>query len=204
MVTAYDKCFASIASKAGIDALLVGDSLGMVLQGHSSTLPVTVDDISYHTRCVSAASSNCLIISDVPFLASATIQDAVDTARALIQAGANVVKIEGGSNLTNLVNLFRRSGCSHMLPSRTHATIRQPIWWISCTGANQRSCQTSDRCSSFTRSGRHRYYLARMCPKPRNRRNYEGNRGTCRWYRRRSICKWSSAGNARSAWYHLR
>ena len=107
MVTAYDKCFASLASKAGIDALLVGDSLGMVLQGHSSTLPVTVDDISYHTRCVSAASSNCLIISDVPFLASATIQDAVDTARALIQAGANVVKIEGGSNLTNLVKLFR-------------------------------------------------------------------------------------------------
>ena len=83
--------FRFLASKAGIDALLVGDSLGMVLQGHSSTLPVTVDDVSYHTRCVSA-SSNCLIISDVPFLASATIQDAVDTARALVQAGANVVK----------------------------------------------------------------------------------------------------------------
>ena len=117
MVTAYDKCFASLASEAGIDALLVGDSLGMVLQGHSSTLPVTVDDISYHTRCVAAASSNCLIISDVPFLASATIQDAVDTARALVQAGANVVKIEGGSNLINLVKLFRDQGvatCCHL------------------------------------------------------------------------------------------
>ena len=117
MVTAYDNCFASLASKAGIDALLVGDSLGMVLQGHSSTLPVTVDDVSYHTRCVTSASSNCLIISDVPFLASATIQDAVDTARALVQAGANVVKVEGGSNLINLIKLYRDQGvatCSHL------------------------------------------------------------------------------------------
>ncbi len=117
MVTAYDKCFASLASKAGIDALLVGDSLGMVLQGHSSTLPVTVDDVSYHTRCVAAASSNCLIISDIPFLASATFQDAVNTARALVQAGANVVKIEGGSNLTSLVKLYRDQGvatCCHL------------------------------------------------------------------------------------------
>ena len=117
MVTAYDACFASLASDAGIDAILVGDSLGMVLQGHQSTLPVTVADIAYHTRCARAASSSCLIVADVPFMASATTQDAVDTARELMQAGAHVVKIEGGTNLVDLVKLYRDQGvatCCHL------------------------------------------------------------------------------------------
>ena len=117
VVTAYDACFASLASDAGIDAILVGDSLGMVLQGHQSTLPVTVADIAYHTRCAAAASSSCLIVADVPFMASATSQNAVDTARELMQAGAHVVKIEGGSNLVDLVKLYRDQGaatCCHL------------------------------------------------------------------------------------------
>ena len=117
VVTAYDACFASLASDAGIDAILVGDSLGMVLQGHQSTLPVTVADIAYHTRCAAAASSSCLIVADVPFMASATTQDAVDTARKLMQAGAHVVKIEGGTNLVDLVKLYRDQGaatCCHL------------------------------------------------------------------------------------------
>ena len=117
VVTAYDACFASLASDAGIDTILVGDSLGMVLQGHLSTLPVTVADIAYHTRCAAAASSSCLIVADVPFMASATTQDAVDTARELMQAGAHVVKIEGGINLMDLVKLYRDQGvatCCHL------------------------------------------------------------------------------------------
>ena len=117
VVTAYDACFASLASDAGIDTILVGDSLGMVLQGHQSTLPVTVADITYHTRCAAAASSSCLIVADVPFMASATTQDAVDTARELMQAGANVVKIEGGTNLVDLVKLYQDQGaatCCHL------------------------------------------------------------------------------------------
>ena len=117
VVTAYDACFASLASDAGIDAILVGDSLGMVLQGHQSTLPVTVADIAYHTRCAAAASSSCLIVADIPFMASATTQDAVDTARKLMQAGAHVVKIEGGTNLVDLVKLYRDQGaatCCHL------------------------------------------------------------------------------------------
>ena len=117
VVTAYDACFASLASDAGIDAILVGDSLGMVLQGHQSTLPVTVADIAYHTRCAAAASSSCLIVADVPFMASATTRDAVDTARELMQAGAHVVKIEGGTNLVDLVKLYRDQGaatCCHL------------------------------------------------------------------------------------------
>ena len=117
VVTAYDACFASLASDAGIDTILVGDSLGMVLQGHQSTLTVTVADIAYHTRCAAAASSSCLIVADVPFMASATSQNAVDTARELMQAGAHVVKIEGGPNLVDLVKLYRDQGaatCCHL------------------------------------------------------------------------------------------
>lgn len=117
MVTAYDACFASLASEAGIDTILVGDSLGMVLQGHQSTLPVKVADIAYHTRCAAAASSSCMIVADVPFMASATTQDAIDTARELMQAGAHVVKIEGGNNLVDLVKLYRDQGvatCCHL------------------------------------------------------------------------------------------
>jgi 3-methyl-2-oxobutanoate hydroxymethyltransferase len=117
MVTAYDACFAHLASSAGIDSILVGDSLGMVLQGHDSTLPVTVEDIAYHTRCVAAASPDCLIVSDMPFMASATTQDAVNAARTLMQAGAQVVKIEGGANLVDLISLYRDQGvatCCHL------------------------------------------------------------------------------------------
>lgn len=117
MVTAYDACFANLASEAGVDTILVGDSLGMVLQGHQSTLPVTVADIAYHTQCVAAASPHCLIVADIPFMASATTQDAVDTARELMQAGAHVVKVEGGSNLVDLVKLYRDQGvatCCHL------------------------------------------------------------------------------------------
>lgn len=117
MVTAYDACFAKIASDAGIDSILVGDSLGMVLQGHDSTLPVTVEDIAYHTRCVAAASPQCLIVSDMPFMASATTQDAVNAARTLMQSGANVVKVEGGANLADLIKLYNDQGvatCCHL------------------------------------------------------------------------------------------
>ena len=117
MVTAYDACFAAVASSAGIDAILVGDSLGMVLQGHASTLPVTVEDIAYHTACVAAASQQCLIVSDIPFMASATTQNAIDTARTLMRAGAHVLKVEGGSNLIGLIKIFRDQGvatCCHL------------------------------------------------------------------------------------------
>ena len=117
VVTAYDACFTRIASEAGVDAILVGDSLGMVLQGHNSTLPVTVADIAYHTQSVAAASTHCLIVADIPFMASATTQDAVDSARELMQAGAHIVKVEGGSNLADLIKLYRDQGvatCCHL------------------------------------------------------------------------------------------
>lgn len=117
VLTAYDATFAHQISRAGVDAILVGDSLGMVVQGHDSTLPVTVDDIVYHTACVARGNQGALIIADVPFLAAATLDRALDCSLKLMQAGANVVKIEGAGWLGDTVQVLKRNGvptCVHM------------------------------------------------------------------------------------------
>jgi 3-methyl-2-oxobutanoate hydroxymethyltransferase len=109
MLTAYDAGFARAFDAAGIDLLLVGDSLGMVVQGGDSTLPVTVADIAYHTRCVSAAVQRALVVADLPFQADATPQRALDAATTLLQAGAGMVKLEGaGHKLETIRYLVER------------------------------------------------------------------------------------------------
>ncbi len=95
MLTAYDAGFARVLDAAGVDLVLVGDSLGMVVQGHDSTLPVSVDDIAYHTACVARGLTRALLIADLPFQADATPQRALDAATRLLQAGAQMVKLEG-------------------------------------------------------------------------------------------------------------
>lgn len=95
-LTAYDASFAALIDKVGIDVLLVGDSLGMVIQGHNSTLPVTVDDIAYHCRSVAASTRRGFIVADMPFASYATEQQALDNAAKLMQFGlAHMVKLEG-------------------------------------------------------------------------------------------------------------
>lgn len=98
MLTAYDAGFARTFDAAGVDLLLVGDSLGMVVQGHGSTLPVTVDDIAYHTACVARAVRRALVIADLPFQADATPERALDASTRLLQAGAGMVKLEGATS----------------------------------------------------------------------------------------------------------
>ncbi|TWI04745.1 3-methyl-2-oxobutanoate hydroxymethyltransferase [Luteimonas cucumeris] len=95
MLTAYDTGFARAFDANGVDLILVGDSLGMVVQGHASTLPVTVDDIVYHTANVARGLSRALLVADLPFQADATSQRALDAATRLLQAGAQMVKLEG-------------------------------------------------------------------------------------------------------------
>ncbi|AJD49601.1 3-methyl-2-oxobutanoate hydroxymethyltransferase [Isoalcanivorax pacificus W11-5] len=117
MLTAYDATFAHQISSAGVDAILIGDSLGMVMQGHDSTVPVSVDEIAYHTACVARGNHGALLIADVPFLAAATLERALDTSLKLMQAGANVVKIEGAGWLADTVRVLKRNGvptCIHM------------------------------------------------------------------------------------------
>ncbi len=98
MLTAYDAGFARVFDVAGTDLILVGDSLGMVVQGHNSTLPVTVDDIVYHTASVARVLKRALLVADLPFQADATPERALDAATRLLQAGAQMVKLEGGGH----------------------------------------------------------------------------------------------------------
>lgn len=117
MLTAYDAGFARTLDANGADILLVGDSLGMVVQGADSTLRVSVDDIAYHTRCVAAATSNALVLSDLPFQADASPQRALDAATRLLQAGAGMVKLEGaGHKLETIRYLVEREipVCGHL------------------------------------------------------------------------------------------
>ncbi len=111
MLTAYDYPFAQIVDEAGIDAILVGDSLGMVVQGLENTLPVTMDEMIYHTKMVCRAVKNALVIGDMPFMSyQASIEDAVRNAgRFLKEAGASAVKLEGGAEVAEQIRAMTRS-----------------------------------------------------------------------------------------------
>ncbi|MDJ0869045.1 MAG: 3-methyl-2-oxobutanoate hydroxymethyltransferase [Myxococcota bacterium] len=105
MLTAYDFAFARVFDEAGIDCLLVGDSLGNVVQGHDTTLPVTLDEVVYHTRLVSRAASRALVIGDMPFGSyHVSPEDAVRSAIRLVkEGGANAVKLEGGAGMAETI-----------------------------------------------------------------------------------------------------
>ncbi|MFC4728610.1 3-methyl-2-oxobutanoate hydroxymethyltransferase [Coralloluteibacterium thermophilus] len=116
-LTCYDAGFATALEEGGIDVVLVGDSLGMVVQGQSSTLPVTVADVAYHTACVARALHAPLLMADLPFQADATPERALDAATRLLQAGAAMVKIEGaGPKLETIRFLVEREipVCAHL------------------------------------------------------------------------------------------
>ena len=116
-LTCYDASFASAMQHAGIEVILVGDSLGMVVQGQDSTLPVTVADMAYHTANVARGNKTALIMTDLPFLSYATLDDAIASSRTVMQAGANLIKIEGGSELAPIVSTLAKAGvptCVHL------------------------------------------------------------------------------------------
>ncbi|MFC5459505.1 3-methyl-2-oxobutanoate hydroxymethyltransferase [Massilia niabensis] len=117
MLTCYDASFASLMDRCGVDMLLVGDSLGMVCAGHSSTLPVTLADMVYHTASVARGNKNALLVADVPFGSYATKETAFESAAALMRAGAQMVKIEGGAWLAETVAFLAERGipvCAHI------------------------------------------------------------------------------------------
>jgi len=110
MLTCYDASFASLMDRCGVDVMLVGDSLGNVLQGHSTTLPVTLADIAYHTASVTRGNRSALVAADMPFGTYATPQSAFDNAVKLMQAGAHMVKLEGGAWLVDTVKFLTERG----------------------------------------------------------------------------------------------
>ncbi|PRB79860.1 3-methyl-2-oxobutanoate hydroxymethyltransferase [Pseudomonas sp. MYb185] len=116
-LTAYDATFAHLESTAGVEVLLIGDSLGMVLQGHDSTLPVTVEEMAYHTASVKRGNRGALIMADLPFMSYATLDQAMVNSARLMQAGAHVLKLEGGGWLADITTTLTRNGipvCVHM------------------------------------------------------------------------------------------
>ena len=117
-LTSYDASFAKIQDEAGIDLLLVGDSLGMVLQGGDNTLKVSISDMIYHSKLVSNVAKRAVIVTDMPFMSYSTPSQALGNAARLIsEGGAHVVKIEGGSELSAVVKLIAQHGipvCGHL------------------------------------------------------------------------------------------
>ncbi|AWM60658.1 3-methyl-2-oxobutanoate hydroxymethyltransferase [Stutzerimonas stutzeri] len=117
MLTCYDATFAKTACDAGVEMLLIGDSLGMVLQGHDSTLPVTVADMAYHTASVKRGNRGAMIVADLPFMANATTEQTLNNSAALMQAGAHMIKLEGTAWLAESIRLLAERGipvCAHM------------------------------------------------------------------------------------------
>ncbi|RJF95513.1 3-methyl-2-oxobutanoate hydroxymethyltransferase [Noviherbaspirillum saxi] len=126
MLTCYDSSFAALMDRCGVDILFVGDSLGNVCQGHASTLPVTLGHMVYHTKCVSRGNSSAFLIADMPYGTYATPGSAIDHAAKLMQAGAQMVKLEGGAWLRDIVSRLVERGipvCAHvgLTPQYVHS-----------------------------------------------------------------------------------
>ena len=126
MLSCYDASFAALLDACGVDMLLVGDSLGMVVQGHDSTLPVSMDDAVYHTRCVARGAKRAMVVGDLPFASyQVSPQQAYENAARLMAAGAHMVKLEGGAVMADTVAFVVNRGipmCGHigLTPQSVH------------------------------------------------------------------------------------
>jgi 3-methyl-2-oxobutanoate hydroxymethyltransferase len=116
-ITAYDYSFAKLIDKAEIEVTLVGDSLGNVIQGQNTTIPVTIEEMAYHTANVQRGINSSLVLSDMPFMSYGTLPQALENAAILMQSGAQMVKLEGGEWLTETVFALSERGipvCGHL------------------------------------------------------------------------------------------
>lgn len=126
VLTAYDALFARLLDEAGVDVVLVGDSLGMVIQGHDTTLQTSLDEMVYHTRCVARGVSKALVVADMPFMSYPTPEIAADSAARLVrEGGARMVKLEGGRSRVETVRFLVEQSipvCGHLglLPQSIH------------------------------------------------------------------------------------
>lgn len=141
VLTAYDASFAQLISEAGVEMLLVGDSLGMVLQGHETTLPVTVEQMVYHTQLVARGNQNAMVMADMPFMSYSSVETAMSNAALLMQAGANILKLEGGRWLVPTVAALAERGvpvCAHL--GLTPQTVNQ-LGGYRVQGRDEQSAQ---------------------------------------------------------------
>ena len=181
MLTAYDAGFARTLDDNGVDIILVGDSLGMVVQGHGSTLPVSIDDIAYHTTCVARGVSNALLVADLPFQSDATTARALDASMRCLQSGAAMVKLEGAGFKLDIIRFLVEREipvCAH-LGLTPQSVLR--LGGYKVQGRDDRAARA--RVRAFTIGGRHH----RVDRRPDHR------------HRRRSALRRPGAGAARPA-----
>ena len=142
MLTCYDSSFAALMDRCRVEILLVGDSLGMVCQGHNSTLPVSITDIAYHTACVARGNQTALLVADMPFGTYGTPEVAFQHAVRLMQAGAHMVKLEGGAWLVETVRFLTDRAvpvCVHLglTPQSVHQLGGYKVQGKTIEGAEQ-------------------------------------------------------------------
>ena len=152
-LTAYDASFAKLFADNGVDAVLVGDSLGMVLQGSDDTLAVSIEDIAYHTRCVRAGSRDLFVIADMPFMTYNTVAASCENAAKLMRAGANMVKVEGGEWLHDSIRALTQQGvpvCGHLglTPQSVHVFGGSKI-----QGRDRAGAENDCRCAGVKQAG---------------------------------------------------
>ncbi len=142
-LTAYDASFAHVLDQAGIEILLVGDSLGMTVQGHDSTLPVTIENMVYHSQAVSRGSQRAFLIADMPFMSYTTPEQALQNAACLMQVGqVHMVKLEGGRWLIETIQRLTQCGipvCGHLglTPQSVHQLGGYRVQGRSISAAEQ-------------------------------------------------------------------
>jgi 3-methyl-2-oxobutanoate hydroxymethyltransferase len=142
-LTAYDASFARVCDEEGVEVLLVGDSLGMVVQGHATTLPVRIEEMIYHTQCVTRGAKNAWVIADLPFGADLTTQELTHNAvRLMKEGGAHMVKMEGGVELVEAIGILAKKGvpvCAHvgLRPQSVHKLGGYKVQGVSEEAANQ-------------------------------------------------------------------
>ena len=143
MLTAYDSSFARIADRAGVDCILVGDALGMVVQGHDTTVPVTLEQMCYHVSCAARGTSRAWLIGDLPFGSyQRSVGQAIDSSVALMRAGARMVKLEGSGWAAEQIRALTERGipvCAHLglTPQTVHALGGYRIQGRDEDGANR-------------------------------------------------------------------
>jgi 3-methyl-2-oxobutanoate hydroxymethyltransferase len=165
MLTCYDASFAAVLDAAGVDTLLIGDSLGMVLQGHDSTLRVTLRDVEYHTGCVARGAQRALIIADMPFGSfQVTPQKAFTNAARLMAAGAQMVKIEGGETMVPTIEFLSARGVACVRSSRPDAPVCPYAGRVPRAGQDADACAGVDQRSENARSFRSRNAGTRVDP----------------------------------------
>jgi 3-methyl-2-oxobutanoate hydroxymethyltransferase len=197
-LTAYDASFALLVDRAGTDLILVGDSLGMVIQGHDTTVPVTVEDIIYHTRTVTRGLRRAFLVADMPFMSYSSKAQALDNAVRLMQeGGAMMVKLEGGAGQISIVEHLAH----HDIPVCAHIGLRpqsvHKIGGFKVQGRDGRRCGYAAEC-------RRGHCVAGMrAERIGESRSSSGSRPGY-WHWRRTGCRWADSRPLRYSGYYPR